>query len=88
MDNIQTEKDAFLRIRHLLNQKEFTAYQRMRIHKHLPHIYEYMYQISTAPAKSTCRDIQELDLTPQPVKFFEKELGDLYPSYKVRVIAK
>lgn len=88
MNNTLTEEEALKKLRSLLNSKEFTAYQRTRIHKYLPHIYEYMYQVNLIPSKGSCRDIQELDLTPQPVKFFERELGDLYPSYKVRVIAK
>ena len=88
MNNTLTEEEALSRVKYLLGCKSFTAFQRMRIHRYLPHIYEYMYQVNIIPSKGSCRDIQELDSTPQPVKFFERELGDLYPSYKVRVIAK
>lgn len=72
-------------IRSISNKRGFTAFQRARIKKYLPHIYYYFYKIELLSEGKCCRDVFNAKC-PQEVKSFERIIEDFYPFQYVNVV--
>lgn len=65
----------------------FTAFQRMRIKKYLPYIYDYFFSIELLPRKESCRDIISLDTCPTEIKEHDQMLNFVGYEKRIRDVA-
>ena len=72
-------------IKSISDKRGFTAFQRARIKKYLPHIYYYFYQVKLFSEEKHCRDVLDVKC-PQEIKSFERMIEDFYPFRYVNVV--